>query len=153
MRHVLLAGRMLLGAVFLYAAYTKLKQPWLLFALSIDAYRLLPEWAVLALARVLPWFELLIGVALVAGVKLRVTAIVSTLMLGGFLAVMIRSYGAAMGIDCGCFGLGEALTAKTLARDSLLFASSLALAILAGRAKRPSPATAPAETETTLPRG
>ena len=35
-RRVTLALRLLLGAVFIYAAYTKLRQSWLLFALSID---------------------------------------------------------------------------------------------------------------------
>ena len=57
-----LARRLLLGAVFIYAAYTKLRQSWLLFALSIDSYQMLPEWAVLAVARTLPWFELALGV-------------------------------------------------------------------------------------------
>jgi uncharacterized membrane protein YphA (DoxX/SURF4 family) len=129
MRKALLAGRILIGIVFLYAAYTKLRQPWLLFALSIDSYRLLPEWAALTLARTLPWLELLLGIALIAGFRLRITASVSTILLGGFLAVMIRSYVKGLGIDCGCFGFGEALSGMTLARDSLLFACSLALVI------------------------
>jgi uncharacterized membrane protein YphA (DoxX/SURF4 family) len=58
---VLLGLRVLLAVVFLYAAYTKLRQPWLLFAMSIDAYQILPQWAVLALGRTLPWMELLLG--------------------------------------------------------------------------------------------
>ena len=47
MRYVLIALRVALAVVFLYAAYTKLRQPWLLFAMSIDAYQMLPEWAAL----------------------------------------------------------------------------------------------------------
>ena len=46
--------RLMLAGVFIYAAWTKLRQPWLMFALSIDTYQLLPEWAVLTTARVLP---------------------------------------------------------------------------------------------------
>ena len=61
-RRVTLALRLLLGAVFIYAAYTKLRQSWLLFALSIDSYQLLPEWAVFGLARTLPALELALGV-------------------------------------------------------------------------------------------
>ena len=64
----MLVLRLLLGAVFIYAAYTKLRQSWLLFALSIDSYQLLPEWAVYALARTLPLLELALGVLLMAGV-------------------------------------------------------------------------------------
>ena len=47
MRWLRLFLRLLLAAVFLYAAWSKLRQPWLLFAMSIDSYQLLPPWAVL----------------------------------------------------------------------------------------------------------
>ena len=77
-QRVILALRLLLGAVFVYAAYTKLRQSWLLFALSIDSYQLLPEWAVFALARTLPWLELALGVLLIAGVWLRYLSIAAT---------------------------------------------------------------------------
>ncbi len=136
MRKALLAVRILLGLVFLYAAYTKLRQPWLLFALSIDSYRLLPEWAVLTLARTLPWLELVLGGALIAGFRLTISASIATVLLGGFLAVMIRSYFHGRGIDCGCFGFGEALSGKTLARDSLLFACAVGLVLGSLRLRR-----------------
>ena len=38
--------RLSLGGIFLYAAWTKLKDPWALFAMAIDSYQLLPTWAV-----------------------------------------------------------------------------------------------------------
>jgi hypothetical protein len=100
-RRVTLVLRLLLGAVFVYAAYTKLRQSWLLFALSIDSYQLLPEWAVYAVARIL----------------------------GLFFSVMVVSYFRGAGIDCGCFGVGEPLSAKTLARDGVLLAAALALVV------------------------
>jgi uncharacterized membrane protein YphA (DoxX/SURF4 family) len=123
--------RLMLAGVFLYAAWTKLRQPWLMFALSIDAYQLLPEWAVLTTARVLPWLELAIGVLLLVGVWLRYVSILAAAILGVFFAIMLLSFGKGMGIDCGCFGVGEPLTAKTLARDGLLLAAALMLAVLA----------------------
>lgn len=125
--------RLMLGAVFIYAAYTKLRQSWLLFALSIDSYQLLPEWAVFALARTLPWLELALGVLLIAGVALRFLSVVATAILGLFFTVMLVSYFRGAGIDCGCFGVGEALSAKTLARDGLLLTAALALVTLAWR--------------------
>ena len=121
---------MVLGAVFIYAAYTKLRQSWLLFALSIDSYQLLPQWAVLTLARTLPWLELALGLALIAGVWLRYTAIAATAILMLFFSVMVLSYTRGAGIDCGCFGVGEALSLKTLARDGVLLAAAIALASL-----------------------
>ena len=129
-----LALRTLLGAVFIYAAYTKLRQSWLLFALSIDSYQMLPEWAVFTIARTLPWFELALGLLLVAGIWLRATSIVAASILGAFFTVMLVSYFRGAGIDCGCFGVGEALSAKTLARDGALLAAALALVWIARQA-------------------
>jgi uncharacterized membrane protein YphA (DoxX/SURF4 family) len=137
-RWLVLVGRVALGGVFLYAAYTKLRQPWMLFAMSIDSYQLLPTWAVTLVARTLPWVELALGVLLLAGFWLRYVAGFSTALLGFFLAIMIRSYFKGLTIDCGCFGPGEALGARTLIRDSLLVALSLFLTVAAVAARRPA---------------
>jgi hypothetical protein len=94
---------------------------------------LLPEWAVLALARTLPWFELALGVLLIAGVALRVLSVAATAILGLFFGVMLMSYFRGASIDCGCFGVGEALSVKTLARDGLLLMAALTLVALAWR--------------------
>src|SRR5579863_2220657 len=80
-RWVVLILRVALAAVFIYAAWSKLRQPWLLFAMAIDAYGLLPQWAVMTLARVLPWFELALGMLLLTGLWLRHTAIVASALL------------------------------------------------------------------------
>ena len=133
-RRVVLALRLLLGAVFIYAAYTKLRQSWLLFALSIDSYQLLPEWAVYAVARTLPIFELALGILLIAGVWLRYLSILAAAILGLFFSVMVVSYSRGAGIDCGCFGVGEPLSAKTLARDGALLAAALALVVQSRKA-------------------
>ena len=61
LRAVMLVLRIALGAVFVYAAWTKLRTPWELFAMSIDSYQLLPLKAVELVARTLPWFELAVG--------------------------------------------------------------------------------------------
>ena len=124
---VRLGLRLLLGAVFIYAAYTKLRQSWLLFALSIDSYQLLPEWAVFALARTLPALELALGLLLIAGVWLRYLSIVAAGILALFFSVMVVSYFRGAAIDCGCFGVGEPLSIKTLLRDGALLAAAIAL--------------------------
>src|SRR3954466_9281851 len=87
-----LALRLVLGAVFVYAAYTKLRQSWLLFALSIDSYQLLPEWAVLGLARTLPWLEVAVGVLALIGWKLRYVSIPAAALLTLFFSVMVFQY-------------------------------------------------------------
>ncbi len=135
-RWITLALRLVLGAIFLYAAWTKLRQPWLVFALSIDAYRLLPEWAVFTVARALPWLELVLGVLLISGLKIRYTALATATLLAGFYASMIYAYSAGSGIDCGCFGVGEAVSARTLVRDGALLAAAVALVISSGWRRR-----------------
>src|SRR6476660_7469256 len=109
--------RIVLGAIFIYAGYVKLKEPWELFALAITGYQLLPLKAVEYVARGLPWLEVAVGVLLIAGVWLRAAATVTSLLLLGFFALMVRAYAKGMTIDCGCFGSGDPISWKTLLRD------------------------------------
>ena len=132
-RWITLGLRLLLAAVFLYAAWTKLSQPWLLFAMAIDAYGVLPQWGVLAVARTLPWLELAIGLLLIPGWRLRWVAGSATLLLAVFFALMASSYAKGMAIDCGCFGFGDPIGPKTLLRDGSLLASAGLLTVLARR--------------------
>jgi uncharacterized membrane protein YphA (DoxX/SURF4 family) len=133
-------GRIVLGLVFLYAAYAKLhpapgdhwsvssiKISLTLFALEVDSYQLLPPWAVLLVARVVPFVELALGLLLVIGWRLRYIAAASSVLLLVFFGVMLRTYHAGLQINCGCFGPGEQLGTRTLVRDGLLFALSLAI--------------------------
>jgi len=143
-RRVILVLRLILGLVFAYAAYTKLRQPWMLFAMSIDAYQILPQWAVLLVGHWLPWLELAIGLSLMAGVLPRTTAVLATGLLAVFFGLMTRAFLKGMSIDCGCFGLGETITAATLLRDGSLLALSITLTILAARLARSRPISVPA---------
>ena len=127
MRYAIIALRLALGAVFLYAAWIKLREPYLLFAMSIDSYQLLPQWASVAVARTLPWAELVLGLGLVAGIGLRWFSTAASALLLVFFGLMVRSYLKGMQIDCGCFGPGEALGPRTLLRDFALLAGALAL--------------------------
>jgi len=123
----LLALRIALGAVFVYAAWVKLHTPWQLFAGAIGDYKILPEWAVNPLARSLPWAELAIGLLLMAGFLLRAAATACSLLLLVFFSLMVRAYAFHMEISCGCFGPGELISWRTLLRDGTLLAASLAV--------------------------
>jgi uncharacterized membrane protein YphA (DoxX/SURF4 family) len=104
--------------------------------MSIDAYKVLPDWAVVVVARTLPWAELAIGVALMAGRWLRVSAGAASLLLAVFFALMVRAYAKGMQINCGCFGLGDPISARTLARDGSLLAGYLFLTWTGFRSRR-----------------
>jgi len=140
LRVVLLLLRLALGGIFVYAAWVKLRDPWMLFAFSIDAYHVLPEWAVTVVARTLPWVELAAGLLLLAGRWMRVSTVAATALLALFFALMVRSYARGEGIDCGCFGPGEAISPLTLLRDGSLLGGSLFLAVTAfRRPRKPAP--------------
>jgi uncharacterized membrane protein YphA (DoxX/SURF4 family) len=123
--------RVLLGVIFIYAAWTKLRTPWELFAISIDSYQILPLRAVAFVARTLPWFELVVGILLIAGIWLRTAAVSTSLLLLVFFSLMVRAFVSGQQINCGCFGPGELISWKTLLRDGSLLAGSLALTWMA----------------------
>jgi putative oxidoreductase len=140
LRMVLLLLRLAVGGIFVYAAWTKLREPWALFAFSIDAYHVLPEWAVTLVARTLPWVELMAGLLLVAGRWMRISTVATSALLTLFFGLMVRAYARGEAIDCGCFGPGEAISPLTLLRDGSLLAASLVLVFAAFRKRRkPAP--------------
>jgi uncharacterized membrane protein YphA (DoxX/SURF4 family) len=131
LRVALLVLRLAVGAVFGYAAWVKLREPWMLFAMSVDAYHVLPEWGAVAVARTLPWVELLLAVLLLTGLWKRITLPAATVLLAVFFGLMVRSYARGEGIDCGCFGPGEAISPVTLLRDGALLAAASLLTVFA----------------------
>jgi len=149
---LLVLGRLALAAIFLFAAYAKLKpqvaMPWSpasvktslsMFAMQVDSYKLLSPSLVTLVANLLPPFELFLGLWLLSGIWLRISSLVTTLLLGGFFSVMVRSYRMGLEINCGCFGPGERLGPVTLLRDGSLLALALAVTIgafLIGRVAR-----------------
>lgn len=128
---MLLVLRVALGAIFVYAAWIKLKDPWQLFAMSIDAYRILPLGAVELTARVIPWVELAVGLLLISGFWMRISGPIVSLLLLTFFVLMLRAYSKGMAIDCGCFGPGETISWKTLLRDGSMVAAALLLTTMA----------------------
>ncbi|HVY94010.1 MAG TPA: MauE/DoxX family redox-associated membrane protein [Bryobacteraceae bacterium] len=135
-RWLLVIGRLILGVIFAYAAYAKLREPWIEFVGSLAGFQLLPENLLEPIARTLPWFELILGIGLISGVWQRWFSLVASLLLLLFFSVMVRSYAMGLQIDCGCFGPGEALGPKTLARDFTMLALAVAVTIGSFRMKR-----------------
>ena len=120
-----IVARVGLAAVLQWAAYTKLRDPWMIFAMEIDAMHIVPGAMVEFLARTMPWLELLVGVVLLLGIQTRVAASVATALLAVFFTTLLVLYLRGFQGDCGCFGPGEQLGPKTLARDGALLALSI----------------------------
>jgi len=156
-RLVIWIGRLLLGAIFIYAGCSKIFYPnqlfqsWLLakfsiranfsnFANQVDSYKLLPDWGVYFVSRFLPPAEILLGLLLLIGWRLRIWASIITGILFGFITVVTRAYLLGLKIDCGCFGKPEPLTGWTVLRDSGLLLLALAMTVLAFQeARKPHP--------------
>jgi uncharacterized membrane protein YphA (DoxX/SURF4 family) len=126
-RALALVLRIALGAIFLYSAWSKLKDSWALFAMAVDSYQVLPLWGVQWVARTLPWVELMIGVLLIVGRWMRVATVACSAMLLVFFGLMVRAHLKGMEINCGCFGPGEVISWRTLLRDGAMVAGSLVL--------------------------
>jgi uncharacterized membrane protein YphA (DoxX/SURF4 family) len=127
----MLVARIVLGAIFVYAAYVKLRDPWQLFAMSINSYEVLPLAMAETAAHVIPWVELALGLMVIAGIWLRITGTILSLVLLTFFTLMVRAYAKGMQINCGCFGPGEAISWKTLLRDGSMAAAAIAMTWLA----------------------
>jgi uncharacterized membrane protein YphA (DoxX/SURF4 family) len=134
---LLTAGRVVLGVIFLIAAYTKLhfagewhiRDYQFFFAMAIDSYKMLPISAVQIMAQILPWFELALGVLLIAGVAVRWIGLVTSGLLLVFIGAMTRAKFLGLEINCGCFGNNEKLGTLTLLRDSSMLVLALAVTV------------------------
>jgi hypothetical protein len=96
-----------LGAIFVVAALPKVLDPPS-FAHMIYNYRLVPGAAVNALALVMPWVEILVGLALILGVWPREAAALAGLLLLVFIAAIGFNLVRGHAVDCGCFDVHSA---------------------------------------------
>lgn len=119
--------RLGIGGLFVVAGYTKLRSPFM-FEMAVDAYRILPPFGVIVVARSLPWLEVVLGLLLIAGWKLRYFSSFAALLVAGFVGVMAFTYSRGVEANCGCFGFGEKISPLTLARDSVFLVLALYLA-------------------------
>jgi putative oxidoreductase len=136
-------ARWLLGALFIYMGLSKALHP-VEFLKLVREYHLTANSLLLnSIAVALPWFEVFCGVLLLAGIAVRGTVLVLTVMLACFtLAVLHRALAiadaqglpfSAVKFDCGC-GNGETFAWRKLLENSFLIL--LAIWLLAGRGHR-----------------
>ena len=122
----LLAARVIVGAVLIYAGAAKAAAPSEEFANIIVSYGLIGADLARPLAAFLPWIELAVGWALLLGVQARASAVGAAALFAMFIFAL--GHAVALGIplpNCGCFGDGEHLTLpQGLAFDSALLALS-----------------------------
>lgn len=161
-RVVIWIGRIVLGVIFVYAGFAKLLLPnthlWPFFFLKfsvstnltmfqqqVESYKMLSTDAARLLAHTLPFVEIILGLLLLIGWRLRIWASLITLIMVSFLTVVTRAYLLHMDINCGCFGTPEKLTFMTVIRDGAFSALAVLMTCFAFiEARRPHPWTAAA---------
>jgi uncharacterized membrane protein YphA (DoxX/SURF4 family) len=134
-RILLIFGGILVGSIFLAAAYGKLKPlpgfawSWRsarisisMFAIQVESYQILSPGAANFVAHLLPFFEIFLGLWLVSGIGRRFSSLSAALVLCAFMIAISYAYHKGLKIDCGC-GIGppEEAGPAALLRDGLKF--------------------------------
>jgi len=126
-KHLLFIFRLIVGGVFIWAGVLKIMDP-LGFAQNIKNYRIFSHDTSFFLAIVLPWMEAFCGIFLIIGFWRRASALLTSAMLLGFIALVVITIARGIDIDCGCFGqFSRKLDYKLLVSDSLLLLFSLSI--------------------------
>jgi uncharacterized membrane protein YphA (DoxX/SURF4 family) len=125
-----LIARLILGAIFIYAAIDKILHPEA-FAKAVYNYRILPHLLINSTAIVLPWLELILGIFLVLGLFREGGVGLVTFLLLVFLGAMAFNLARGLNIDCGCFSIGSGASGVHMGwyvlRDSLFLLPALYL--------------------------
>ncbi len=120
-----LAARWLLGATFIYASYSKILAP-AVFAKIIYGYDLFPGVLINLIAIIIPFVELVAGLALIMGFYPRSTALVINAMLLTFIISLSINIIRGHEFDCGCFAINagnqSTFSGPLLIRDLIYFA-------------------------------
>ena len=128
-RVIILAARLILGGVFVFASIDKILHP-AAFAEAVYNYQILPDNLINLTAIVLPWLELVLGSLLIIGVWLPGSVLVSNLLLLTFIGVLIYNTSRGLDIHCGCFSTEpseDPLSIWTIARDAVFLVPAVYL--------------------------
>jgi uncharacterized membrane protein YphA (DoxX/SURF4 family) len=156
-RAIIWIGRLVLGGLFIYAGYAKIFLPnhnlWPFFILKfsvtmnlanfatqVAAFKMLPPWGVQFVANTLPFTEIILGLLLLIGWRLRIWAPVLTVIMLGFFGVVLRAYLLHMDINCGCFATPQPINLQKVLEDAALSGLALLMTIFAFKdARLPHP--------------
>ena len=134
-KYTLLALRLVLGGVFIYASVYMIAEP-AEFARSIYNYRMMPEATINLMAIVMPWLELISGILIIIGPFVRGSALLIGLMLLVFIVALVSAIARGLDISCGCFKVGEGgrvVGLQTLIEDVLMLVAVFVILAFGGR--------------------
>jgi len=119
--------RLGLAGVFIYAAWSKLFDPYA-FAANTYAYRLVPPALATVTGIALPAIEVIASVAVLTGLLWRGGALLLAGMLVFFIFALFQAIVRGIDISCGCFGKSShPVSFLLIAQDQLLLVAALFL--------------------------
>jgi len=121
--------RLVLGFIFLYASLDKIIYPQK-FAEVIYNYRLMPIELLNICAIIVPWVEAFIGVSLLIGSRVDVSAFMLSVITFFFILMIISAIVRGLNIECGCFSLdaeGSLVSWKRVIEDVFILVGGIFL--------------------------
>lgn len=123
--YIALVFRLIVGFVFVMYAVDKIANPSQ-FAISISKYQILPTPVINLFALILPWIELLCGLMMILGVRLRASSLAISGMLVMFIFALLNVIARNIpDVSCGCSGTPEPVGFKKIAEDTFYLIASL----------------------------
>jgi putative oxidoreductase len=130
-----LAARWILGLTFIYASFHKIVLP-AEFAKIVYGYDLFPAVFINLIAIVVPFLELVTGLALVIGFYPRSAAIIISTLLLAYIIVVTINLIRGHEFDCGCFTSGQSgyisSSEITLVRNIIYFVLGMPVIFFGG---------------------
>jgi uncharacterized membrane protein YphA (DoxX/SURF4 family) len=100
-----LLARLTLGGVLFAAGWLKIFTP-AKSQMAVRAYEVLPISVANFFGIALPWLEIGLGILLVLGIAVRLSAMLGGALMVLFIAAISQAWARGLSIDCGCFGGG-----------------------------------------------
>jgi len=125
------AARLALAAVWLVAGGLKVGD-LAASGRAVNAYELFPYEVAKVIGAVQPFLEITLGLLLLAGLAVRLSAGISAALLVVFIAGIISAWARGLQIDCGCFSTGGELGAGQNPQYAWDLARDVGFLLLAG---------------------
>ncbi len=99
-------AQIVIGVIFVVSSLSKIGDiP--AFATQVQNFRMAPIWGENLIAMILPWIELVAGLALVLGARARPGAVVVTFLMAVFTVGVVVAMARGLDFECGCFGTAD----------------------------------------------
>jgi len=124
-------ARLGLAAVFLIAGGLKVSD-LAASGRAVNAYQLMPYETAKVVGAVQPFLEIALGLLLLAGLAVRLSAAIAAVFLVIFIAGIASAWARGLQIDCGCFSKGGELTGGRTAQYGVEILRDVGFLALAG---------------------